>query len=697
MIPQGRPARKRLLLLGAGHAHLEVLRRFSMNPPERTELVLVSPASETLYPGMLPGFVARQYSWEEVVLDAAAAAQRAGAVFVRDEGLRVSLPDRQLKLRDRPPLSFDLISLNIGSGTSLPPLGEGVREAPGFLATRPFLAFERRLPLWDSLPGELLVLGAGHAGFELACAFRARYPRREVTLLNGAEPLASPVTAALKQRNIRLLNPGKVLRIDRAGEGFLLRCEREEVRCTLLVAATGAAPSPLVRDSRLPENNGFLQVQSSLQALGEIPLFGAGDCIELADHPWVPKSGVYAVREAPVLAHNLRAFLAGRALRRYRPQRLSLRLLNLGDGSAIASRGSLLAQGGWAWRWKNHIDRKFMERHRPEASPMTEPACGGCGSKVSATTLKRMLGQQQRGRFQWGIPEQEDVALWKGSGRPLALTVDQFRNFGADPWLFGRIAAASAASDLHAKGVAPAGALMQLTVPRMAPALAEDWMEQLFSSVNAFLAEEGAELGGGQTNEGEEWNLGFTFWGETDNPWPKRGGRPGDFLVLTKPLGTGILLAASMAGAPVGRHLDHCLEWMARSNRAAARILQQSPPAACTDITGFSLLGHLSEMLSGLDAELELESIPLLPGSRHWFEKGFSSRMHGLNETSFPLRIPERARILYDPQTSGGLLFALDSGAARKAVASLRSAGEGAWIIGRLQSPTGSAEQVRIV
>lgn len=688
------PPRKRIILVGAGHAHMEVLRRFAMDPPA-AEIVVVSPATETVYSGMLPGFIAGQYQWPEICLDVAAACAAAGALFLRDEAVKVDGAARRVELASRPSLGFDLLSLDIGSGPRLPKMGEGVL-GPNFLSTRPFHDFRKRLNDWDSRPGSLLVMGGGHAGFELACAFRARYPEREISLLDGDAKLAASLRRELSSRRVHIRTPGRILSIE---SGFRVICEKGEEKADFLVAALGASALPLVKASGLPEKEGFLSVADTLQVKG-FPIFGAGDCIRLVNHPQTPKSGVYAVREAPILAKNLTAALEEGSLKRYQPQKKSLRLLNMGDGSALAIRGDFEREGRWAWKLKNFIDRRFVAMHTPEAEPSADPDCGGCGSKVSAAALRKMLESEvDSGPLLWGPEKTEDITLWKTTGATLGLTIDQFKNFGADPWLFGRIAAVSAASDLYAKGIQPQGALMALTIPRASAEISQDWLAHVFASVRALFAEEGILLGGGQTNQGEEWNLGFTFWGEAISPpLGKKTGQAGDHLFLTKPLGTGILLAAAMQGAALGRHLDVALSSMAVSQKTTADVLRRFPVTACTDVTGFSLLGHLSEMLGeGLGAELELAKIPLLPGAREWFEKGFRSRMHELNESSFPCELPLEGKILFDPQTSGGMLFAVEAGKARAVESALRAEGVGAWEIGVLTKNSGSEHKLRVL
>lgn len=330
-----------------------------------------------------------------------------------------------------------------------------------------------------------------------------------------------------------------------------------------------------------------------------------------------------------------------------------------------------------------------MEKYTVGGIPEMDPDCGGCGSKVSSELLCSILPKSENAI--WGTDKKEDVALWKFDPVTVAATVDQFRNFGADPYLFGRIAFHSAASDLYAKNIEPQAALMHLTIPKYSSSLAKDWLKHLFAGVKASLQKEGhgCELIGGQTNEGEEWNLGFSLLARApENIWEKRAVQSGDALLLTKPIGTGVILAAAMAGAKLGSILDSTLEVMAQDPRQTWEISKKYSIHACTDITGFSLLGHLSEMLEGTGLGAELWEIPILPGAEALFHQGFQSRMHVLNLKSFPV-LPNC--ILYDPQTSGGFLYSLKESDAILLEKELNASGILARVIGRV-----SGEKIRL-
>lgn len=692
---------QRLLLLGAGHSHLEVLRLWAMNPLPGVEVVLVSPHSETIYSGMLPGFIAKQYLWNEITLDAAALAERAHATFLRDRAVKIDVSEskRRVELEGRPPLDFDVLSLDIGSITRWPPHEDEATKSARFLSTRPFFDFASKLESWDQAfsrnpRGSIGVVGAGTAGVELSSVLRARYPEAVISLFGAVKD--PRVEGFLRGRKISLF--GKISRFSLQKDHFLLKGESGEYDLDFLLMATGASASPLVAVSGLSSHDGFLSVRSTLQSLDHDFLFGAGDAIHFPENPWVEKAGVYAVREAPVLFRNLQAFFMGRSLEEYVPQKKILKIVNHGDGRATAERGSISLTGSWAFLWKDSIDRKFLGKYEMDPMPLEEPDCGGCGSKASADLLYEIVSfaTKNSSRTILGPEGKEDVAVWKSFGKPMAFTIDQFRNFGVDPFLFGRIAAISAASDLYAKGIAPKGALMSLTLPKLGGKLAKNWSEHLFAGVKSVFEKEEIDLLGGQTNEGDEWNLGFTLWGELEKPlWEKKGLEEGDVLLLTKPIGTGILLSAAMQGAAIGAAWEEILFSMGQSQRDAYEVLCSAEVHAATDVTGFSLLGHLSEMMRNEVVALDEDLIPVFSKAEDFYRRGFRSRMHRLNQRSFPIsELNPKRELFYDPQTSGGLLVSLPREEAKRVLPVMKNAYPHTAQIGRVKESSSSGAKI---
>jgi selenide,water dikinase len=476
---------------------------------------------------------------------------------------------------------------------------------------------------------------------------------------------------------------------------------------------------------------GFLRVDDTLRIAGHDNAFAAGDTIAFPGRD-LPKSGVYAVRAGPVLADNLRRSLTGRPLRPFRPQRQALYLVTTGDRHALGARNGLTVEGDWVWRWKDWIDRRFMQRFNelpdmPAPAAATSPIadqqalkeisaiamrCGGCGAKVGATVLSRALGgiePAQRADVVVGLDAPDDAALVDVGGERLSLqTVDYFRAIVDDPYLLGKIAANHSLGDVYAMGGEPQTALAIATVPYGLEAKIEADLSAMMAGANEVLRDAGCALVGGHTSEGAELALGFAINGLVPAKAALRKGglAPGDALILTKPVGTGTLLAADMRRKAKARWVMAAIAHMVQSNGAAAEILRRHGVHAATDVTGFGLLGHLVEMVraSEVDVTLAIDRVPLLDGARETVALGIFSSLQPQN-----VRLRRAIRdldaagqhplypLLFDPQTAGGLLAAVPLREAQACVAALRAAGYGAAdVIGLVTERSAALEPVTL-
>jgi pyridine nucleotide-disulfide oxidoreductase family protein len=349
---------KRLVLIGAGHAHLIVLEALARRPLSEVEVVVVSPRAETLYSGMVPGWVAGDYPREALSFDVAGVARAAGARLVVSALQHLDAEARVAVLEDGTALPYDLASLNVGSKTQGDALPGVVEHAIGI---KPIERAVERLALVNS--GSVVVVGGGAAGVELALCLRSR-TRGRIVLVAASAQLPEGATAAtdrlvrraLAQRQVELVR-GRAAAVER---GAVLLEGGERVEGEQVLWVTGARAPEVLGEPR--SSSGFLSVSDMLQSRLHPTLFGAGDCIDFASGQRVSKAGVYSVREAPVLAHNLVAMLEGRPLQAYQAQAGFLALLNVGDGTAIGSWRGRAASGRWVWHLKDRIDRCFMRR-----------------------------------------------------------------------------------------------------------------------------------------------------------------------------------------------------------------------------------------------------------------------------------------------------------------------------------------------
>ncbi|MBV8096306.1 MAG: selenide, water dikinase SelD, partial [Acetobacteraceae bacterium] len=648
--------------------------------------------------GMLPGLIRGEYGFDESHIDLAPLTAAARARLIMAEAAGIDPVGRRVSVCGRPDLPYDLLSIDVGGVPAMPPCG-GIPVKP----IGQFL--ERLTAVEQNSTGRLAVVGAGPAGTELALALshrlRASAPGRRtpITLISAeSEPLPEAPTRARAIARAALAEMGIELVCGvRAGplrEGKVPLSDGSYLETGAALWATHVkGPAFLAASGIGCDEAGCVRVDPCLRSLSHPSVFAAGDCAAIEGAPR-PKAGVWAVRAGRPLAANLRRAARGRPLRPWKPQSEALVILGLGNGRAVAWRNGITLAGRLIWRWKDHIDRRWMRMYQQIQSrmpPMDEDSmrCGGCGAKVGSAVLAQALASVTSHRSAGlliGLDAPDDAAAaLPPPGMAVVQSVDHFRAFLDDPYVFGQIAAAHALSDLHAMGASPWTALAVAGVPYSTGAKMGADLSAMLQGATEVLNQDGCALVGGHSGEAAEPALGFAVTGlaEPRRLWRKSGLKPGHLLIVTKALGTGIVLAGQMRGLAKARWLKATIASMVQTNAAAARILRDFGVTACTDITGFGLMGHLLEMIQASDvcACLDPARVPVLPGARALAARGISSSL-----------APENARLwtgvdplLVDPQTSGGLLAGLAPDSASACVAELRAEGYEAALIGVVQ------------
>ena len=703
------------MLAGGGHTHALVLRMWTMRwarqPGRRPAawITLVNRRSTALYSGMVPGLIAGLYARDACEINLRRLADQAGVSFVEAEITGVDLTRRVLLLEGRPPLRFDWLSLDVGAVAA--PLGAAASYLP-VKPLEPFLdwcATCRSNGKGKEPPGEpVVVAGSGAAAVEVALALRAQ----------GLAP------------TLRLKPTGLALGSERANRLLMRMLQAAAIPMhpaptdpePTTIACTGSRAPGWLGASGLPvDERGRVRTLHTLQVVGEPQIFAVGDCGVITGDPR-PPSGVWAVRAAPALARNLERVLQGKSPEPWRPQRRALQLL--GDGGVQGEPRAVALWGPWAlgpsrwlWRWKDHIDQAFMRRFNATAMGArgngAAMACRGCAAKVAAQPLEEAL---QRLSGSAAAPAAEDAAVVgrDAHGELLLQSVDGFPALVSDPWLNGRLTTLHACSDLWASGAHVSSVQAVVTLPAAASALQADLLHQTLAGVQSVLDPLGAQLVGGHTLEARDAmppapgmpmpGLGLTLTVNGAAPaarhWPKGQLQPGLALILSRPIGTGVLFAAAMAGAAKPRWLDQALAVMQQSQAPLVELLAAHGCVACTDITGFGLLGHLGEMLGGPghtepQVELLAAAIPVLQGALELLEAGHTSTLAPSNARALGLLdgpvqwVGQQAGsaalqgLLIDPQTCGPLLAAVPEAQAAAALKALHGAGFGsAAVIG---------------
>lgn len=363
----------RVLLAGGGHSHIEVLRRFAGWRDAHLEVTLVSPEPTLTYTGMAPGVVAGHYRLDQTQIDLVALAARAGAGVVRASVVGIDLATREVTTDRGAPLAFDLLSLDIGAT----PATDVAGAAAHALAAKPLSAFLRA---WERIAVEaahgvvasIAVVGGGAGGVELTLAMHHRLRAQGVsgvrfTLVTATREILPELNAVararfaqeLAQRGVDVITGATVTEVL---AGAIL-AGHQRMAADRVIWTTGAAAAPWLAGSGLAcDERGFVRIDRHLRSTSHPCVFAAGDCASQAGHPR-PKSGVYAVRQGPPLAANLRRAAHGSSLRTYQPQPDALALVSTGERHAIGARGPFAVEGDWVWRWKDRVDRRFVAKY----------------------------------------------------------------------------------------------------------------------------------------------------------------------------------------------------------------------------------------------------------------------------------------------------------------------------------------------
>ena len=748
------PIIKDLVLVGGGHSHIIVLHRLGMKPMPGVRVTVICRELDTPYSGMLPGFIAGHYGFDDIHIDLGPLCQFAGARLYHDEVVGLDLDTQHAQCSNRPAVPYDILSIDVGS---TPAVGHVTGVLAHATAVKPISSFVAR---WRALVSRIMkstqrvnigVVGAGAGGTEMVLAMQ--HGLRNELERNGGDPtrlrfhlfaagdaplgthqveIREQFERVLEQRDIILHRRFRVAEVEadqvRSADGCVQAVDE-------LIWATQAGAHPWLRSSGLAvDDQGFVSVHDTLESQSHSGVFAAGDCAHVGPYPR-EKAGVFAVRQGPPLDTNLRRALCNQRLVPFRPQQHFLSLISTGDKYAVASRGSHIhCAGDWVWRWKDWIDRRFMRKfcELPQMTAETSVKvtagltdsdalaalssvamrCGGCGAKVGASVLERVMAEwvpQPRADVIIGLHEPDDAAVMRlPANKLLVQSVDSFRAMIDDPYTFGQVAANHSLGDIYAMGAEPHSALAIATLPYAAPEKLEDTLRQMMAGAMQVLNTAHTTLVGGHTSEGAELSLGFSINGLADETTMlrKAGMRAGEQLILTKAIGTGTLFAAHMRQKARARWISAALDSMLKSNCGAAKILLAQEASSCTDVTGFGLLGHLVEMVkaSGTSVEVDLRSIPILDGALQTLAAGITSSLQpenlrlrrAVSELDANAAHP-RFPLLFDPQTAGGLLASVPASNAEQCIVQLRADGYDAALIGRVTVAHDPANPIRLV
>ncbi|HIE96130.1 MAG: selenide, water dikinase SelD [Fuerstiella sp.] len=710
---------KHVVLLGVGHTNAHVVKMWRDNQIANTSLTCISDNSIATYSGMLPAVLGQQIPPSEMEIDLVRLCSAVGARLIVDDVAGLDIERHEVLFRNRPAVPFDVLSVGIGSVPSM----EGVTNDGEFLVTiKPMQTFLQRLRsaiiriqsdrasaatnrdagTENSGRLKIVVIGGGVAGIEIVfclppfvasvCNVELELElitRSERILESACDSMRQRVAAEISKRNISVVTGQSIQKVS---SSTITLADGSVRDADVVIWATGAVPPELLSQLNVPLNDrGFIATNATLQSISGQPVFAVGDTGAIVSED-LPKAGVYAVRQGPILWENVQRILRDQPLTTYVPQQSFLKLLNTGDGRAIGEWKGKSFSGRWVKRLKDRIDGRFMNMFRmlydmPDS--MAQMQCKGCGCKLGSDVLESALASlavnsSNNGAGQVQMDDAAVVPL--STGGQVVVSTDFFTTPFDDMYLAGRIAALHSASDLIAMGASVRSAVANIVLPEGDAVSQRRALNELLQGALYEFQALNADIVGGHTIVGPRLEVGFTVLGEPlcETLLQKKNLRIGDRLFLTKPLGIGILLAAHMRSQCSARAYDSLIDTMLMRQHTLAAIAGQLGICAGTDVTGFGLAGHLVEMLtaSNVAATLDLSNVPLLPGVVDACNAGIEStlapqnrRVGGKISATSDQQMTAQYQALFDPQTCGGLLLGVSAATVDDFVAAVQNTG----------------------
>lgn len=371
-----------IVLVGGGHTHVHVLKSVGLKPIPGVRLTVVARDVETAYSGMLPGFIAGHYTREQCHIDLGPLSRFAGARLIHGEAVGLDLAGRKVICRGHPAVAYDIVSIDIGSTPHLDRVPGAAEHATPI---KPITGLAAR---WETIlahivdarePVRFLTVGGGAAGVEVTLAMQHRL--RHLLAGHGRDPDSVSFTlvtrgkvlaghnASARRRFMNVLKARRVTVVEHSAvesvrAGVALCADGRELVFDELIWVTEAGAASWLRETGLAlDEDGFIEIDATLRSLNDPHVFAAGDVASNFVHPRA-KAGVFAVRQGPPLADNLRHAIVGEPLQPFHPQHAFLSLISTGDKYVIASRGRLAAQGALLWHLKDWIDRRWMHQYQ---------------------------------------------------------------------------------------------------------------------------------------------------------------------------------------------------------------------------------------------------------------------------------------------------------------------------------------------
>ena len=675
---------KQLVLIGGGHSNVQVLRKLCMHQYNGLNVILISESYGAIYSGMTPGYIEKIYSLDEITIDLQRLCFNAGATFIKDKVISLDEENKILHLKENPSISFDILSINSGSISNKQTIQ--IENDSKIISVKPIGSLVSKLKKIDeviekSSQKKISIVGGGIAAFELSFALHKRYDGKISIDIISKHPLGeknlnttsiNKVKKIAKTMGIKLISQ-QVISINNSE----IKLDDDIFHSDLILLSTGASLPEWLVKSNLEIDENFIAINQQLQSLNFKNIFVSGDAASIQNSKR-PKSGVMAVRQGEILKDNLFLFLQNKTLKKFKPQKNWLYLIGTYKNSAVLNYFNFSFEGKWCWALKKIIDLNFMKKfYFPGQIDMNKKIfnlnenkddipkmfCQGCGSKVSKNTLSNFLSSQKTNQ------ELSDATEIEFKQNNILQTIDHIKLFKSfNPYDFGIISYLHSQNDILAAGGTVHSLSVSIGVPFSKNLVESFYLEYFMRGIQNEVTRDGAALASGHSYQTEEPAITITMNGNKSEKSNKSLAAQGNLIYLSKPLGTGYLLAAYFQNSNLisVSDFEKLLTYLKKGNNLAAKLGFSYGSQLMTDISGFGLASHLGDICqsSNLSAQIKFNN-DILINDKIEILKNFESSGYKNNYLSSFNSIDIRddhplLRVIFDPQTNGPLLITID-------------------------------------
>ena len=717
-----------LVLIGAGHSQIHVLKHFGMKPIEGLNIIIISDVLKTPYSGMVPGYIGGIWKKEEIFIDVLKLSNFAKANFIHTKVNYINTIKKTIYLEDHPPILYDILSINTGSVPNTNLIKGANKYA---ISVKPISKFIDKLPDDKNFFNDFAIIGGGKAGIELAFALRKKSSilnfNNKIYLIEKNETFSKNkkvdnlIKRKLDENRVNYILKSNIKSIERN----LINTNNKKIKAKYILIVTNANPPNWIKKLDLKkDSNGFIFTSNTLQTLSYPEIFATGD-VATINRYLREKSGVYSVKAGNILAKNIRAFILNKKLQNWYPQKTALSIISFSNGKALAEKGKFSSYLSIWFYLKKIIDKNFVNNFKLLPSmkiqenstlPLFKKVkpnekihnlfCNGCGSKTNINIIEKTIKQSSILAKSLGASEKymptiqinSDYGIIKPSSfknQKIIQSVDFISQHIPDPFIFGRISALHSLSDVFVAKADPMYALSMIALKRSSRLIEENELLQMLTGAILELSKHKTILIGGHTTASFETSLGFSITGKKSIKKFRVKNFINDFdLILTKPIGIGVILAGMMRNIIDSNDYNMIKNIMLQSNYIPSKIIRKIPNSFMTDITGFGLAYHainLSQKIPYSSIELNISKIKFLSTALNLSNSGISSSLYEENLNLVKLikddlqeKNKEKVKLLFDPQTSGGILAAVPKSESERCLRKLLRIGYDASIIGKI-------------